>query len=67
MPRLKEIVDCIIELDFEEENGATSRKMRIRKLRSRKSVNTWVPFEIKPRKGIVFLPFKNSARARSTR
>jgi flagellar protein FlaH len=67
MPRLKEIVDCIIELDFEEENGATSRKMRIRKLRSRKSVNTWVSFEIKPRKGIVFLPFKNSARARSTR
>jgi len=55
MRRLREIVDCIIELDFEEENGITSRKIRIRKLRGRKSVNAWIPFEIKPGKGIVFL------------
>ncbi len=55
MRRLKEIVDCIVELDFEEENEITSRKMRIRKLRGRKSVDTWVSFEIKPGKGIVFL------------
>ncbi len=54
MRRLKEIVDCIIELDFEEENGITSRKMRIRKLRGRRSVNTWMPFNIKSGKGIVF-------------
>ncbi len=54
MRRLKEIVDCIIELDFEEENGITSRKMRIRKLRGRRFVNTWMPFEIKPGNGIVF-------------
>ena len=55
MRRLKETVDCIIELGFEEENGITSRKMRIRKLRGRKSVNTWISFGIKPGKGIVFL------------
>ncbi len=54
MRRLKEIVDCIIELYFEEENGITSRKMRIRKLRGRRSVNTWTPFDIKSGKGIVF-------------
>jgi KaiC/GvpD/RAD55 family RecA-like ATPase len=62
MPRLKEIVDCIIELDFEEKKGATSRRMRVRKLRNRRYVNTWIPFKIKPRKGIVFLPFENSAQ-----
>ena len=55
MRRLKEVVDCIIELDFDEENGIASRKIRIRKLRGRRSVNTWMPFEIKPGKGIVFL------------
>jgi KaiC/GvpD/RAD55 family RecA-like ATPase len=53
--RLNVIVDCIIELDFEEENGTTSRKMRIRKLRGRRYVNTWVSFNIKSSKGIVFL------------
>jgi KaiC/GvpD/RAD55 family RecA-like ATPase len=52
--RLNVIVDCIIELDFEEENGTTSRKMRIRKLRGRRCVNTWVSFNIKSGKGIVF-------------
>ena len=62
MPRLKEIVDCIIELDFEEKKGATSRRVRVRKLRNRRYVNTWVSFKIKPRKGIVFLPFENSAK-----
>ena len=60
MPRLKEIVDCIIELDFEEENGITSRKMRIRKIRGRRSDNTWMPFETKPGKGIVFLSARES-------
>ncbi len=53
--RLNEIVDCIIELDFEEENGTTSRKMRIRKLRGRRYTNTWMSFDIKSGKGMVFL------------
>ena len=54
MCRLEEIVDCIVELDVSEEKGKTLRKMRVRKLRGRKFIDTWIYFNIEVKKGIVF-------------
>ena len=51
--RLEGIVDCIIELEVSE--GKTVRKMRIKKMRGRKTSSRWVQFEIDSKKGIIFL------------
>jgi PKD repeat protein/KaiC/GvpD/RAD55 family RecA-like ATPase len=49
--RLEEIVDCIIELEVNEEKGETGRKMRIKKLRGRRFSDQWVSFKIDAKKG----------------
>jgi PKD repeat protein/KaiC/GvpD/RAD55 family RecA-like ATPase len=51
--RLEETVDCVIELEVSK--GKTVRKMRVKKIRGRKTSGKWIRFEIHSKKGIVFL------------
>jgi len=51
--RLEEAVDCVIELEVSK--GKTVRRMRIKKMRGRKTSGKWIRFEIDSAKGIVFL------------
>jgi len=51
--RLEEAVDCVIELEVSK--GKTVRRMRIKKMRGRKTSSKWIRFEINSEKGIVFL------------
>lgn len=51
--RLEEAVDCVIELEVSK--GRTVRRMRIKKMRGRKTSSKWIRFEIESAKGIVFL------------
>jgi archaellum biogenesis ATPase FlaH len=52
--RLEEAVDCVVELDEGTNRGKTIRKLRIKKMRARKTSDRWVQFEIDPEKGVVF-------------
>jgi KaiC/GvpD/RAD55 family RecA-like ATPase/PKD repeat protein len=52
--RLEEAVDCIIELEVSTDTGKTVRKLRVKKMRGRKTSEKWVQFKIDPSKGIVF-------------
>ena len=52
--RLEETVDCIIELDEGTNKGKTVRRLRVKKMRGKKTSDEWVQFEIDPAKGIVF-------------
>jgi len=51
--RLEEVVDCVIELEVSK--GKTVRRMRIKKMRGRKTSGKWILFEIEPKKGMIFL------------
>jgi len=51
--RLEEAVDCVIELEVSK--GKTVRRMRVKKMRGRKTSGEWIRFEIDSKKGIVFL------------
>jgi len=51
--RLEEVVDCVIELEVSK--GKTVRRMRVKKMRGRKTSGKWIQFEIDSEKGIVFL------------
>ena len=53
--RLEEVVDCIIELDVKSGPKETLRKMRIKKMRGRRTSEKWVRYEITQKKGILFL------------
>jgi len=66
MRRLDEIVDCIVELDVSEEKGKTLRKMRIKKLRGQKFVDTWIYFGIDMKKGILFSVPKDLTKIQTT-
>jgi KaiC/GvpD/RAD55 family RecA-like ATPase len=52
--RLEETVDCIIELDESTDKGKTVRRLRVKKMRGKKTSDKWVRYEIDPKKGIVF-------------
>jgi KaiC/GvpD/RAD55 family RecA-like ATPase len=52
--RLEETVDCILELDESTNKGKTVRRLRVKKMRGKKTSDKWVQFEIDPAKGIVF-------------
>jgi PKD repeat protein/KaiC/GvpD/RAD55 family RecA-like ATPase len=52
--RLEETVDCIIELDESTNKGKTVRRLRVKKMRGKKTSDKWVRFEIEPKKGIIF-------------
>lgn len=64
MSRLEEIVDSIIELDVHEEEGKTLRKLRIRKFRGRRFMDTWISFKVELKKGLTFLPPKGWSKSR---
>jgi len=51
---LEEVVDCVIELDVKISGERVVRKMRIKKMRGKKTSEKWVRFEIIPGRGIVF-------------
>ena len=51
---LEEVVDCVIELDVKISGERVVRKMRIKKMRGKKTSEKWVRFEIIPERGIVF-------------
>jgi archaellum biogenesis ATPase FlaH len=54
--QLEEVVDCVIELDASttQENQQKTRRLRIKKIRGRKTSEKWVSYEIDSAKGIVF-------------
>lgn len=52
--QMEEIVDCIIELDVNEDKGEIIRRLRIKKMRGRNSSDKWVRFEISPERGVIF-------------
>ncbi|MGD0978683.1 MAG: PKD domain-containing protein [Candidatus Bathyarchaeia archaeon] len=52
--RLEEAVDCIIELDVSTNKGKTIRRLRVKKMRGKKTSDKWIRFEIEPKKGIIF-------------
>jgi PKD repeat protein/KaiC/GvpD/RAD55 family RecA-like ATPase len=52
--RLEEAVDCIIELEASSDTGKSVRKLRVKKMKGRKTSEKWVRFEIDSSKGIVF-------------
>jgi KaiC/GvpD/RAD55 family RecA-like ATPase len=54
--RLKENVDCIIELDISLNQGKTIRRMHIKKMTGRNPSDAWVQFKMDRDKGIIFLP-----------
>ncbi len=65
--KLEEIVDCVIELRVSEAKGKTLRKMRVKKMRGRSFVDTWISFDIKAKKGIVFSVPKNRSKFKASR
>jgi KaiC/GvpD/RAD55 family RecA-like ATPase len=52
--RLEEAVDGIIELDFVEEKGKRSRRMRVKKLRGQEHCDDWITFEVRTQEGVSF-------------
>lgn len=67
MQRIVEIVDCIIDLKVFEEKGKTKKRMRIRKMRGQKVTDTWIPFKIESKKGVIFSPPKGMVRKKEVR
>jgi KaiC/GvpD/RAD55 family RecA-like ATPase len=53
--RLEEVVDCVIELETSTSKGKTGRRLRIKKMRGRKTSDKWIRFEINSKRGIMFL------------
>ncbi len=64
MSKLEEVIDCIIQLYVREVDGKISRKLRIKKLRGRKFVDSWISFEIKPKRGLVLYPPKGWSKSK---
>ncbi|UCH71137.1 MAG: hypothetical protein JSV29_03995, partial [Candidatus Bathyarchaeota archaeon] len=58
LSKLEEFVDCIIQLHVHESEGETSRRLRIKKLRGRRFVDSPILFDIKPKRGLIFFPPK---------
>jgi PKD repeat protein len=58
LSKLEEFVDCIIQLHVHESEGETLRRLRIKKLRGRRFVDSHILFEIKPKRGLIFFPPK---------
>jgi PKD repeat protein/KaiC/GvpD/RAD55 family RecA-like ATPase len=52
--RLEETVDCIIELDESTNKGKTVRRLRVKKMRGKRTSDKWIRFEVSSSKGIVF-------------
>ncbi len=59
MSKLEEVIDCIIQLHVREVDGKISRKLRIKKLRGRSFPDSWISFEINPKRGLIFFPPKD--------
>ena len=63
MSKLEEVTDCIIQLYVREVDGKISRKLRIKKLRGKNFVDSWISFEIKPERGLVLFPPKGWSKS----
>lgn len=61
--KLEEVTDCIIQLRASEVDGKILRKLRIKKLRGQKFVDSWISFEIKPERGLVWFPPKGWSKS----
>jgi len=59
MSKLEEVIDCIIQLHVREVDGKISRKLKIKKLRGRRFADSWISFEINPKRGFIFFPQKD--------
>jgi KaiC/GvpD/RAD55 family RecA-like ATPase len=59
---LEEIVDCIIDLEVQEQKEEMARKLRIRKLRGRSFSDQWMIFKIDMDRGFVLSVPKHSAK-----
>lgn len=54
LARLEEICDCIIETRLVDDIDNGGKMLRIRKMRGKAFLDRWIPFNIEPRRGIVF-------------
>jgi len=63
MSKLEEVIDCIIRLNVREVEGKIIRSLRIKKLRGRSFVDSWISFEIKPKRGLVLFPPKGWSKS----
>lgn len=64
MSKLEEVIDCIIRLNVREVEGKIIRSLRIKKLRGRRFVDSWITFEIKPKRGLVLFPPKGWSKSK---
>ena len=60
MTKLEEASDCIIETQLQESGKGQRRRLRVKKLRGKPYIDSWVHFQVETGKGIIFL-----ARTRS--
>jgi len=63
MSKLEEVIDCVIQLYVHEADGKISRRLRVKKLRGRRFVDSWISFEIKPKRGLVLFPPKGWSKS----
>jgi KaiC/GvpD/RAD55 family RecA-like ATPase len=55
MTKLEEFSDCVIETQLQESGTGQRRRMRIKKLRDKPYVDSWIRFRVEEAKGIIFL------------
>jgi PKD repeat protein len=63
MSKLEEVIDCIIQLHVQEVKGKITTRLRIKKLRGRRFVDSWITFEIKSKRGLVLFPPKGWSKS----
>ena len=60
MTKLEETADCVIETHLQESGGGQTRRLRIKKVRSKPYVDRWTRFRVEAGKGIIFLTRKKT-------
>jgi KaiC/GvpD/RAD55 family RecA-like ATPase len=55
MTKLEEFSDCVIETQVQESGAGQRRRLRVKKLRDKPYIDSWVRFRVEQGKGIVFL------------
>jgi len=56
LARIDETADCVFELRLRESDHQQIKMLRVKKMRGESHSPRWVAFEVKKKKGIVFLP-----------
>jgi KaiC/GvpD/RAD55 family RecA-like ATPase len=55
MTKLEEFSDCVIETQLQESGAGQRRRLRIKKLRDKAYIDSWIRFQVEEKRGIVFL------------